>query len=296
MAKNIDSMFLEYVHVTLFGILGSVSLIVGAFFGYYFNIPKKIIAITMAFTVGVLTSSVCFELLFEAYRYGGFVPIVIGFFIGLLTFTLANIILNHFNIKKHVLLKDSQNENCFDDRNNNQNTHFYRANGFFSFKNLKNNLLNINVGNTYFNKYQIENFITIISALLDGIPEALAIGLMLVVGGPISISILISIFIANLFEGVSSSKNMKLGGWKARSIFKVWGIVLLLAAFATLFSYSVFSHTDQYILSGALGVSAGALIAIISDVLLPDAYAETQECTGFFVGLGLLFSFLLSHI
>jgi ZIP family zinc transporter len=290
-------MFLEYVQVTLLGILGSASLIVGAFFGYYFNIPKKIIAITIAFTVGVLTSSVCFELLFEAYHYGGSIPTVIGFFIGLITFTLSNIILNHLNIKKNVILKDFQNENDNKNTNlNNVDTQFYRANGFLSFKNLKNTLFNINKGNGCFNKYQIESYITIISALLDGIPEALAIGLMLVVGGPISISILISIFIANLFEGVSSSRNMKLGGWKVKSIFKVWFFVLILAAFATLFSYSIFSNTDQHILSGALGVSAGALVAIISDILLPDAYSETQEFIGVFVGLGLLFSFLLSHM
>jgi ZIP family zinc transporter len=290
-------MILNYLQVILLGILGSISLIIGAFFGYRFNISKKIIAITLAFTTGTLTSAVCFDLLVEAYYYGGFEPMITGFFVGVMIFTLADLILNHFSIKEHYDLKASKSnsdnlDSVYLDSNNNENINNS------SFNALKSGLLNV-YSHKYkksFNKYQIESIITIIGALLDGIPESLAIGLILIIGGPISVSLLIAVFIANLFEGISSSRNMKLGGWSGKSIFKVWTFVLILSALSTLFSYTVFSHTDHHILSGALGVAAGALISIIADVLLPDAYSETHEFTGFLMALGLLVSFILSHL
>ncbi|MDR2545113.1 MAG: hypothetical protein LBD03_06170 [Methanobrevibacter sp.] len=289
-------MILNYLQVILLGILGSISLIIGAFFGYRFNISKKVIAITLAFTTGILTSAVCFDLLVEAYYYGGFEPMITGFFVGVTIFTLVDLILNHFSIKEHKNLKASKNSDNLDsvylDSDNDESINNS------SFNKLKSGLLNV-YSHKYkksFNKYQIESIITIIGALLDGIPESIAIGLILIIGGPISVSLLIAVFIANLFEGISSSRNMKLGGWSGKSIFKVWTFVLILSAFSTLLSYTMFSHTDHHILSGALGVAAGALISIVADVLLPDAYSETHEFTGFLMALGLLVSFILSHL
>jgi len=320
-------MLLSYFQVILFGILGSISLIIGAFFGYKFNISKKIIAITIAFTAGLLTSAACFDLLVEAYYYGGLKTTITGFFIGVTIFTLADLILNHFAIKKHQVLKVSKNYNIEDRNINNKNINNFNLDNnksnldnksisdknsnnhdliinnssnqtSASFNKIKNNLHNVyyHKYNTSFNKYQIESAISIVGALLDGIPESIAIGLILIIGGPLSVSLLVAVFIANLFEGISSSKNMKLGGWSGKSIFKVWTFVLILSAFSTLFSYSIFSHTDHHILSSALSVSAGALISIIADVLLPDAYSETHEFTGFLMALGFLVSFILSHL
>ncbi|MDR2624116.1 MAG: hypothetical protein LBC39_06055 [Methanobrevibacter sp.] len=304
-------MFLTYLQVVLFGALGSVSLIIGAFFGYHFNVPERVVAVTMAFTAGLLTSAACFDLLVESYFYGGFEPMITGFFVGVVVFTLADVILNHFSIKKNQSLETSLDDFRVDNidsldeddvrGNINSNNDFMGSLNcrlFAGFNWLKSVLFSV-YRRRYdgsFNRYQIGSFITVVGALLDGIPESLSIGLILIIGGPISVSLLVAVFIANLFEGVSSSRNMKLGGWSKKSIFSVWTFVLILSAFSTLFSYSVFSHTDHHILSGALGVAAGALISIIADVLLPEAYKETHEFTGLLMALGLLLSFTLSHL
>lgn len=111
-------MILNYLQVISLGILGSISLIIGAFFGYRFNISKKVIAITLAFTTGILTSAVCFDLLVEAYYYGGFETMITGFFVGVITFTLADLILNHFSIKEHDDLKVSKSNSVYLDSDN----------------------------------------------------------------------------------------------------------------------------------------------------------------------------------
>jgi ZIP family zinc transporter len=301
--------------VAIWGIMGSVALVLGASIGYYFKIPKKILAATTAFSAGILISAVCFELLFEAYAYGGAEPTVTGFVIGVVAFTLVDVIINHFAIKKHQ--KNQSNtfnnynidtDSSFGNSNINENIN-ENINGNIN-GNIERNSCNIaNKGiygcfqNVYhhryrlsFNKYHVESFVTVAGAMLDGIPEALAIGLVLIIGGPISLAMIIAVFVANTLEGASSAVNMKLGGWKKGSIFGVWIMVTALSAISAVIGFSMFSHTDHHILSGALAVAAGALLSMIADVLLPEAFNETHEFTGLLMALGFLFSFILSHL
>jgi len=77
----------------LWGFLGGFALVIGAFLGYYFKIPPRLVACIMAFGSGVLLSAISFELLDEAYLMGSFVDVALGFLIGAIIFTLTNLYL-----------------------------------------------------------------------------------------------------------------------------------------------------------------------------------------------------------
>ena len=77
----------------LWGLLAGSALVVGARIGYYVNVPRRIVAIIMAFGSGVLISALSFELMEEAFDHGGMVATAIGFLSGGLIFTIANVIL-----------------------------------------------------------------------------------------------------------------------------------------------------------------------------------------------------------
>lgn len=77
----------------IWGFVAGSALLLGAFFGFYINIPQRYIATIMAFGAGVLMSAVSFELLDEAYALGGPAHLVTGFIIGATIFTLTNIYL-----------------------------------------------------------------------------------------------------------------------------------------------------------------------------------------------------------
>ena len=277
-----------YIIAALWGAFGSLALLLGSFFGYKYNISKRTIAIITAFSSGILISAVCFELLFEANSYGGMYPTVIGFIIGVVVFTLTDALIHRHSIEKHgediVRIK---NEN----RNNEQIPNNFDDN---------NNISSLNIFKhrytRYFNKYQVQSLCTLGGALLDGIPESIAIGLTFFIGGPISISLLIAVLIANSFEGASASLYMRLGGWSGRQIVGIWIFVIIITAISAMLSYIIFSHTDKHILAGALGVSAGALLAMIADTMLPEAFNEMQEWTGLLMAMGFLMSFVLSHL
>jgi zinc transporter, ZIP family len=83
----------------LWGFLGGFALVIGAFMGYYFKLPPRLVACIMAFGSGVLLSAISFELLDEAYLMGSFVDVAIGFIIGAIIFTLTNLYLSRRGAK-----------------------------------------------------------------------------------------------------------------------------------------------------------------------------------------------------
>lgn len=269
-----------YIIAGLWGGIGGFGLLIGSFFGYKYNISKTVLGIITAFSSGILISAVCFELLYEAYFYGNLYTIILGFSIGVVGFTIIDANINRFNVKKEIhSINDndtnSENSDNIDISDYNIIGHRYKR---------------------YLNKYQIQGLSTFAAALLDGIPESIAIGLIYFIGGPISLALLIAVFIANSFEGMSASSYMKLGGWYGKDILGMWIFVLILTSTSAMISYIVFSNTDHYILSGALAMTSGGIIAMIADTMLPEAFSEMQEFTGLFMAMGFLISFILSHL
>ncbi len=96
----------------IWGFVAGSALLLGAFFGYYFKLPQRLVASIMAFGAGVLMSAVSFELLDEAYALGGPTHLVAGFLIGATIFTLANIYLARKGAKhRKRSVKPGDNDN-----------------------------------------------------------------------------------------------------------------------------------------------------------------------------------------
>jgi len=324
-------MFPDFIYASFWGFIGTFSLIIGSILGYYFNIPKKTLASFTIFSAGILSSAVCFEILFEAYKYGGLAPTVYGFIIGACIFTIFDIIINHLNIKDRRFKNLSIDVNNLDNYNNssvnnkNENKPNNKSNVFnipdnfyidnedksygktnlnrlifikkvlFTLKNALSEIYYIKSKKEY-NRYQVESLTIIGGVILDSIPEAIAIGLLVIIGGNISLALVISILIVNFFESLSGSINMKLGGWNKKSIILTWSSVTILATITATLSFIIFSNTDYHILAIALGIAAGSLISVIADVMLPEAFKETQQLIGLLMGVGFLISFVLSHL
>ena len=272
---------MDLINVGFWGFIGSSSLIIGAIVGYYVSIPKKISSSLVALSAGILTSAMCFDILIKSNHYGGLIPTIIGFILGVSIFTSMNILVSRLIFKSK---REEVNIEDYSESLNNEYSSFKEiARKFINYKTKPNNL------------YERDSLISMFSVLIEGIPESIAIGLILIIGGPISIALIISIFLANLFEGLTGTENMKLGKWGKKSIFGVWIFVILLAPLCAMLSYNIFSSTDHQIIAIALGISAGAIISMIADIMLPQSFNETQEYTGVLMALGFLISFVLSQ-
>ena len=123
--------------------------------------------------------------------------------------------------------------------------------------------------------------------LMDGIPEALTIGAHLATQ-PLSNSLLAGLFIANYPEALSSSKGMKEQGFSIPKILVMWTSIMLLTGILSAVGSVVFADVPESVISLLESIAAGAMLTVIAETMLPEAYAKG----GSIVGLSTLLGFL----
>lgn len=117
-------------------------------------------------------------------------------------------------------------------------------------------------------------------AFLDGIPESLGLGLGLLDGGSVSTMLLVAIFLSNLPEGLASASGLREEGRSRLWVFGLWGLIVLLSGLAAMSGPALFADLPPQWLAVALGFSAGAVLCMLVDTLIPEAFAETHALTG----------------
>jgi zinc transporter, ZIP family len=241
----------------LWGLAAGSALLVGAALGYLAPISRRVIAVIMAFGAGVLISALSFDLMDEAYRRGGFLGTAIGFISGALVYTAANAFLGRRGAK-HRKRSGAQQP---------------------SEGEVAGSGLAIAVG-----------------SLLDGIPESVAIGISMLAGGGVSAVMVAAIFISNVPEGLSSSAGMKAAGRPAGYVFGVWAGIAILSGIAALLGNVVFSSVSPVATSATFGVAAGAILAMLADTMVPEAFEEAHNVAGLATVFGFLIALMLTKL
>jgi ZIP family zinc transporter len=241
---------------SVWGLVAGSALVIGALGGYYLNLNKRLIAAIMAFGSGVLISALSFELVNEAYERGGFTATAAGFVGGALVYTFANIYLSRRGAKHRKRSDDKQAKES-------------AASGDSSMA--------IAVG-----------------SLLDGIPESIVIGLSMIKGGMVSIVAVVAIFLSNIPEGLSSASGMKRAGKSAGYIMKLWIGIALICGLSSLAGFALFRNFSDNVIAGTTAVAAGAILAMLSDTMIPEAFENTHNYSGLITVCGFLSAFMLS--
>lgn len=117
-------------------------------------------------------------------------------------------------------------------------------------------------------------------AFLDGIPESLGLGLGLLDSGQISGVMLVAIFLSNLPEGLASAAGLRGEGRSRRYVLGLWGGIVLLSGLAAMAGPGLLAGLAPHWLAFALGFSAGAVLCMLVDAMIPEAFAETHALTG----------------
>ena len=133
----------------------------------------------------------------------------------------------------------------------------------------------------------------VLGSVLDGIPESFVLGLTVIQGG-MSASLLAGIVLSNLPEGMASSSGLDAAGWPKRRVVVMWLLVVLVSAVAAAAGFVLLDPRSGS--TGALvqGFAAGALLAMLTDTLLPEAYEVEGIATGPLVVAGFAVSIALS--
>lgn len=133
----------------------------------------------------------------------------------------------------------------------------------------------------------------LLGAVLDGIPESIVLGLTLVGGAP-SIAVLGAIFISNVPESVTSSKEMLDGGRRPVWVIGVWTLVATASALAAAIGYGVLASASGDVIALVDAFAAGAIITLLADDLLPAAHAQSNKLVGLAVAAGFAVAAFLS--
>jgi zinc transporter, ZIP family len=136
----------------------------------------------------------------------------------------------------------------------------------------------------------------VLGALLDGIPESVALGVVLFGQQNIGILMLVAIALSNFPESASSVPGLIEEKFSKNKIFFVWLIVGILTAVVVWLSF-VFLHDLHPKSVGVLeAFAAGAILMMLSDSMIPEAYKRGGFGVAFFTLFGFLTSFIISRI
>lgn len=133
-----------------------------------------------------------------------------------------------------------------------------------------------------------------IGALLDGIPESIVIGVSLIAGGAISKVTVAAVFLSNIPEGLSSAAGMRNAGRSRIYVFGLWIGIALLCALASMLGYVVFRGYSSEVIAATMAIAAGAILAMLVDTMIPEAFEVAHDFAGLITVLGFLIAFALS--
>jgi ZIP family zinc transporter len=133
----------------------------------------------------------------------------------------------------------------------------------------------------------------VLGSALDAVPESFVLGLT-VLQGAVSPSLFAGIVLSNLPEGMASSSGLKAANWPERRVMLMWLAVVVVSGVTAAAGYAVLDPAAG--LTGALAqaFAAGALLAMLADTLLPEAYAIQGVVTGLLVVVGYAIAVALS--
>jgi len=133
-------------------------------------------------------------------------------------------------------------------------------------------------------------------ALLDGVPESVVLGIELLAGGAVRLPVLAAVFISHVPEGLSSAGGMKRSGRSACYVFGVWPSIALVRGLSALIGYVALRSAAPEAIAVITAVAAGAILTMIADTAIPEAFERTRTWTGLITARGFLLAFAIEQV
>ncbi|WP_246081526.1 ZIP family metal transporter [Nocardioides litoris] len=246
----------EWAQAGLWGLASGGMLVVGAAIAWWVRVPRLVVAGVMAFGAGVLISALAFEMVDEAEREGGLGPTLLGLVVGAAVYVAADLALARRGARHRKRSEDQQPSES---------------------------------------EQAGSGAAIAIGALLDGVPESTVLGLSLTSGQGVGVAVLLAIAISNLPEGLSSAAGMKRAGRSLGFVLGVWTAIAVASGVAGLLGYTLLDGASPATVAVITAVAAGAILAMVTDTMVPEAFERTHALNGALCTAGFVVAFAISR-
>ncbi|HET9872214.1 MAG TPA: ZIP family zinc transporter [Propionibacteriaceae bacterium] len=252
----------------LYGALASSSFVVGVVLGLFTKPSRRLVAGVVAFGAGVLVSALTFDLMREAFDKGGAVYAIGGFLLGAVIYVAADVGLERMAAK--------------------------------SPKRTGRDATDVVPGaaeKTESPKVAaVAGTALLVGALIDGIPESIAIGVSLHAEGPsLGLVLLAAVFLSNVPESLGSAAAMREEGRSRGYIIGVWAAVAVVCIVATVGGYALLAGLSPGLTSAILALAAGGILAMLADTMFPEALEHGGPRVALATAIGFACAMLLSE-
>jgi ZIP family zinc transporter len=253
----------------LYGVAASSSFVIGVLLGLFASPPRRVVAAIIAFGAGVLVSALTFDLMREAFDQGGAGYAITGFLVGALIYVAADIGLERMAAK--------------------------------SPKRTGRDATDVVPGAEHKREKPevkaIAGTALLVGALLDGIPESIAVGVSLHAEGPaLGLVLLGAVFLGNVPESLGSASAMQAEGRSRGYIIGVWVGVAVVCVVATVAGYALLSGLSPGWTSAILSLAAGGILAMLADTMFPEALEHGGPAVALATAVGFSCALLLSEL
>lgn len=133
-----------------------------------------------------------------------------------------------------------------------------------------------------------------LGALMDGIPESIAIGVSLLAGNGVGIAMVTAVFLSNIPESLSAATGMRKDGRSTRYILGLWSAVMVASSLAAALGYAFLDDVSGNVIAAIQAFAAGAILTMLADTMMPEAFEHGGAVVGLVTVLGFASAFLLS--
>jgi zinc transporter, ZIP family len=234
------------VWVFCLGVAAASGALVGAILGLIAHLRHRAIAAFMSVGAGVLLSAASFKVASEALVLAGAAATAVGMIGGAATFSIANAAL--------VTAKDRKR--CGECK---QQPSEAEASG--------------------------SGAAIALGTALDAVPEAMVLGVTLRVGEP-DLPLVIALALANVPEALSGTAGMRLASRSSTYVLSVWAGTTIGTAVAAVLAFYFLSDLGLHATAVLKAYGAGALIAMTSETMIPEAFHNGPLFSGVLAAAG----------
>jgi zinc transporter, ZIP family len=136
----------------------------------------------------------------------------------------------------------------------------------------------------------------VLGTVLDGVPESAVLGLTLLESGGIGVAVLAAVFLSNLPESIAATSSLRASGWGWAAVYGLWTGIAITSGTAAAVGYQLMSAATPSVFAFVLAFAGGAILAMLSTTMMPEAYEYGGRLVGVTTTLGFATAFAISWV